>query len=115
MSFSTLAQETQQLHAILTVAELKRRLTVGTTIYLVRAPYPLRDGVSFPVARTVQQLRSKDVVFAPAPFSRNQPSYFDFPKASELSPTVNGFIIRDRHDSATGHGPAWELEYAWSL
>ena len=81
------------------LAELKRRLRVGTRVELINPRSPRQAGV-----REVSRVQTNAVAFRNAD---GRESWLDFPTAKHLSGTPTGFIIHDPEDSD------FTLEYAW--
>lgn len=90
----------------LTLAELKRRLAIGTRVALVRVGNSTEGrGIG---ARTVCHLQSNAVAFYRDDDARTPPekTWLFWPKASEVEGTSEGFLI---------HVPEanYSIEYRW--
>lgn len=68
----------------MTIADLKRRLTLGVKIKLISAPF-MPNHKFLGVVREVTQVRTRAVKFGT--------SWVEFPKAQDLQETANGFTI----------------------
>lgn len=83
------------------VAELKRRLTVGTKLILVNNLMgPCRK------ERVVAQVNTVGVGLMGPDLPAGRLSYFDWPKKMSLVETANGFMIR--HDNQVA------IQYEWA-
>lgn len=72
----------------LTVAELKRRLVVGTKMTMVEF-----CGIKVNKARVVEKVSSSHAIFSGDGIKSSDLSYMKWPKASELTETEDGFEI----------------------
>ena len=89
----------------ISVAELKRRLTLGTRLTLVRAPW-LPEGQE--IQRTVVVARATAIAMQPANLRKPDEHSWLYWKGVQAEETAGGFKIKWRDDPH-----ASEFEYRW--